>query len=184
MTADSLPDFLTHYYERACGPFRSFSMLPPEEAEALQAMLRARGDVFASKRTEDYLEVRRGLEQRVRALFVEKGGRPIRTRPHYLILGANPWLLGWYREGCELRLPLDDFDPAIVSFTYGDTFPAMHYNDGLPTRGQVYTLAELPALIAEFGLPQVVNPDGARGPRRYIEAQLWDDAPLCRAGVL
>ena len=183
MTPGSLPDFLTHYYERATGPFRSLSNLPPEEADAIQAALRVRGDVFASQRAADYLEVRRGLEQRVRVLFVEKGGRPIRERPHYLILGANPWLLTWYRAGCELRLPLNDFDPASVSFTYGDTFPAMRYDDGLATRGQVYTLAELPALVAEFGLPQVVNPDGARGPRRYIEAQLWDDAPLCRAGV-
>lgn len=178
MTTDSLPDFLCHYYERASGPFRSFSMLAPEEANALQAALRARGDVFASQRAEDYLAVRRELEQRVRALFIAKGGRPIRERPHYLILGANPWLLGWYREGCELRLPLDDFDPATISFTYGDTFPAMRYDDGLPTQGQVYTLDELPALIAEFGLPQIVNPDGACGPRRYIEAQVWDNAPL------
>jgi hypothetical protein len=106
------------------------------------------------------------------------GGGPGGAGPHYLILGANPWLLGWYREGCELRLPLRDFDPATVSFTYGDTFPAMRYNDGLATRGQVYTLAELPALIAEFGLPQIVNPDGIHGPRRYIEAQLWDDTPI------
>jgi len=33
-------------------------------------------------------------------------------------------------------------------------------------------------LIAEFGLPQDWNPEGKRGPDRYIEAQVWEDTPL------
>ncbi|MBN1963525.1 MAG: hypothetical protein JW910_02690 [Anaerolineae bacterium] len=174
----TLPDFLSHYYERAHGPFCNLSDLPPDEAERLLETIRWRGDVFASQRSADYLTIRRGLEERVRELFIAKGGRPRRARPHYLILGACPWLLGWYRDGCELRIPLADFDPAQVSFTYGDTFPALRYGDGKPTRGQVYTLAELPDLVRAYGQPQVVNADGSLGPDRYIEAQVWDDTPL------
>jgi hypothetical protein len=67
--------------------------------------------------------------------------------------------------------------PETLSFTYGDSFPAMRVQDGRPYRGQVYTLAELPALIAAFGLPQEWKRDGQDGPERYIEAQLWDDTP-------
>lgn len=174
----SLPDFLSHYYEAAIGPFVNLSDLPPAEAEALQSQLRQQNETFAGKRDTGYLAIRRKLETRVRQLFCRKGGRPVRQRPHYMILGACPWLETWYTDGRELRIPLARFSADIISFTYGDTFPAMRYQDGKPYRGQVFTLDELPALVKSFGLPQDRNPNGALGPDRYIEAQIWDDAPL------
>ncbi len=174
----SIPDFLSHYYEAARGPFLNLSDLPSDEAEVILGRIRREGAIFASKRAADYLAIRRGLEDQVRQRFIAKGGSPRRLRPHYLILGACPWLISWYREGCELRIPLARVDPTTVSFTYGDTFPAMRYEDGKPYRKQVYTLAELPALVRDFGLPQEWNADGKLGPDRYIEAQLWADEPL------
>lgn len=45
-------------------------------------------------------------------------------------------------------------------------------------RNQVYTLNEIRKVINEFGLPQVWNFDGNKGPERYIEVQIWDDKPL------
>ena len=54
----------------------------------------------------------------------------------------------------------------------------MRYEDGKPYRKQVYTVAELPAVIAAYGLPQAWNHEGEMGPDRYIEAQIWDDDPL------
>ena len=95
-----------------------------------------------------------------------------------MILGSCPWLQTWYKEGRELRVLLAVFRPEVVSFTYGDTFPAMRYPDGKPYRGQVYTLAELPELVRLYGLPQEWNPDGEHGPDRYIEAQVWADEPI------
>lgn len=175
---NGIPDFLYHYYEAADGPFRNLSDLPVEEAQRQLQRIRIAGDRFASQRKNDYLSVRWELESRVRALFIAKGGRPIRMRPHYFVLGKCPWLKSWYPHGCELRIPLRAFQAEIVSFTYGDTFPAMRYSDGKPTRGKVYTQAELPALVEEFGLPQVWNADGMGGPDRYIEAQVWDDEPI------
>ena len=97
----------------------------------------------------------------------------------YAVLGACPWLLAWYPNGRELRLPLGLFPPETISFTFGDTFPAMRIRDGKPFRGRVCTLAELPALLESHGLPQEVNPDGALGPERYVEAQIWQDVPRC-----
>jgi hypothetical protein len=172
------PDFLSHYYEAACGPFLNLSDLPPAEAETILGQIRQEGVIFASKRASDYLQIRRGLEEQVRRLFIDKGGQPRRQRPHYLILGASPWLKAWYVEGRELRLPLSQFDPDTVCFTYGDTFPAMRFQDSRPYRGQVYTLAELPDLIRQYGLPQDWNPDGKLGPDRYIEAQVWADEAI------
>ena len=172
------PDFLCHYYEAAVGPFVNLSDLPLKEAEEHMVRIRQSGNIFASKRSDDYVVIRRELEDRVRALFEKKGGRPARQRPHYMVVGSCPWLLDWYVEGRELRIPLAAFASEHVSFTYGDTFPAMRYGDGKPYRKQVYVLEELPGLIQQFGLPQDWNQDGKRGPDRYIEAQIWSDEPL------
>ncbi len=133
------PDFLCHYYEAEKGPFLNLSDFAPAEAEQVLDQIRQRGDIFASKRSPDYLTIRRELETKVRQLFIAKGGRPVRERPHYMILGACSWLIDWYKNGRELWVPLTAFHPEIVSFTYGDTFPAMRYQDGKPYRRQVYT---------------------------------------------
>lgn len=174
----SVPTILSHYYEAANGPFRSLSDLPRDEAERVLAVIRQSGAGFASQRQDDYLAVREEVETRVRQLFIAKGGVPKRQRPHSMVLGESAWIKQWYAEGCELQIPLAHFPPQIVSFTYGDIFPAMRYHDGKPYRGQVYTLGELHALIQQYGLPQEWNADGHLGPERYIEAQIWDDTPL------
>jgi hypothetical protein len=171
-----LPDMLVHYYERARGPFQSLSDLAPQEAEDVLEQIRLCGDVFASRRAPDYVRVRFELEERMRALFVLRGGRPRRLRPFYFVLGECAWCREWYRDPAEVRVALAQIAPEVVSFTYGDSFPAMRLHDGKPYRGQVYTLAELPGLLEEFGLPQVWNPEGKLAPERYIEAQVWDEA--------
>jgi hypothetical protein len=175
-----VPQVLSHYYEKSSGPFHNLSDLPPDQAEQVLAAIRAGGIGFASQRSDDYLTVRNGLEARVRRLFIEKGGQPKRLHPHSMILGTSTWLKSWYQDGEELCIPLAQFSPKNVSFTYGDLFPAMRYPDGKPYRGQVYLMSELEQLIQQFGLPQDRNPDGHLGPDRYIEAQIWDDAPLSR----
>jgi hypothetical protein len=176
-----LPGFLCHYFEAASGPFRSLSDLPIPEAEAVQEQIRKDSNRFASRRSADYLSIRRGLEDQIRQLFIAKGGEPVRTTPHYMILGDCPWLQTWYVEGCEIRIALECFNPSAVSFTYGDSFPAMRFNDGRPYRGQVYTIHELPELVCCHGLPQIWNSDGKLGPERYIEAQVWEDEPVLKA---
>jgi len=173
-----VPDFLSHYYERADGPFSNLSMLSTEQAERILAEIRRNGNRFASQRASDYLTKRLDLEREIRQRFEEKGGRPKLARPHYMILGTCPWLKRWYVEGQEIQIKLASLPEECLSFTYGDSFPAMNYRDGKPYRGQVYTLNELGEIIQCYGLPQEWNPDGKGGPERYIEAQVWDEAPL------
>ncbi len=175
-----IPDHLYHYYETSRGPLRNLSDLDADEAEAVLEALRQRGDGFASQRKADYLSIRRELEAFVRARFIDKGGDPLRACPHYFTLGDCDWVKSWYAHSSEIHVPLDQFDPLRVSFTYGDIFPAMRYGDGKPYRRQVYVLAEIPDLIEQYGLPQNCNADGKLGPDHYIEAQVWDDAPLLR----
>jgi hypothetical protein len=178
MNQISMPDFLTHYYENSTGPFSNLSMLPLEQAEQILEDIRRNRNRFASQRSSDYLEIRLKLEIKIRQLLEEKGGKPKLARPHYMILGTCPWLKGWYVDGRELQIKLASIPKECVSFTYGDSFPAMNYNDGKPYRGQVYVVSELTEVIQRYGLPQEWNPDGKGGPERYIEAQVWDDTPL------
>ncbi|WP_127533621.1 hypothetical protein [Paenibacillus kobensis] len=169
---------LYHYYDLSTGPFRNLSDLDPCEAERILQEIRTHKKGFASKRSADYLTIRRNLEARARELFVLKGGKPVRSAPHYMTLGECPWLLEWFDEGKQLAIAIDHFDPSVISFTYGDLFPTMRYQDGKKYRGQIYTLPEIIELIDEFGLPQEWNRSGDQGPERYIEVQVWDDLPL------
>ena len=75
---------------------------------------------------------------------------------------------------------IDEFDEWTISFTYGDLFPTMRFQDGKPYRGQIYTKDEICKLIEEYGLPQEWNRRGNKGPERYIEVQIWDDKPLVK----
>ena len=172
------PEVIVHYYEASKGPFQSLSDLRLEDAEAILQKIRHEGTVFASKRNHEYLTIRKSLEDKIYQMFVEKGGRPKRLRPHYFILGHCDWVKTWYCHGREVEILLNTVNPKVISFTYGDSFPAMRYLDGRPYRGQVYTFEELAELVTQYGLPQVWNSDGKDGPERYIEAQVWDDQPV------
>lgn len=175
---DMIPTHLYHYYDTSTGPFRNLSDCSQAEAEAVLKRLQGDSLFFAGRRSEDYLRIRSCLEEKVRALFIKKGGQPDRMHPHYMILGRCDWLLDWYPNPRSLNIPLDQFDERNISFTYGDLFPAMRFNDGQAHFKQVYLKKELAALVNQFGLPQEINPEGSQGPKRYIEAQIWDDGPL------
>lgn len=63
---------LYHYYDEATGPFQNLSDLPPQEAEQILNDLRHQNRSFASKRSQDYLDIRRSLEAKARELFIQK----------------------------------------------------------------------------------------------------------------
>lgn len=107
-------DFLCHYYDAEKGPFLNLSDFALAEAEQGLDQIRRKGESFASKRGLDYLTIRRELETGVRQLFIAKGGKPVRERPHHMIVGACPRLIDWYKDGRELRVPLTTFRPEIV----------------------------------------------------------------------
>jgi hypothetical protein len=175
-----MTNFLCHYYDELTGPFRNLSDLEPDEAERILNEIRLQKKGFASNRSHDYLTIRRSLEVKARELFVMKGGKPIRNYPHYMTFGECPWLLDWFEKGKQLSVPIGDFDANSISFTYGDLFPTMRYQDGKKYRGQIYTIHEIFEVIKEFGLPQEWNLLGNNGPERYIEAQVWDNNPLLK----
>ncbi|MBB6672819.1 hypothetical protein [Cohnella nanjingensis] len=171
---------LYHYYDANRGPFRNLSGLTADEAALLSRQLVQEGRTFASRRSEDYMSIRRGLEAQARAQFIAKGGQPRTAYPHYMTLGVCDWLKTWYENPCVLRLDWDDIREDAISFTYGDLFPTMRVQDRKPYRGQVYTKKEIVAVIEAYGFPQAWNANGEGGPERYIEAQIWDEEEIRR----
>jgi hypothetical protein len=168
-------NYLFHYYEAENGPFRNLSALSNEDAQTVQDNLKLEGIVFASKRSDDYLLIRRQLEELARNIFISKGGKPRKSYPHYMTFGACDWLKEWYRDSKEIKIHIEEFDPRTISFTYGDLFPTMRYRDGKPYRERIYLKHEIIELVKEIGWPQIWNRNGNKGPERYIEVQVWDD---------
>ncbi|NLG25735.1 MAG: hypothetical protein GX558_10295 [Clostridiales bacterium] len=175
--------YLYHYFSRRAGPFKSLSALPADRSQAVLDDLRRRGEGQVTQRQDTYMARRYELEGLARRLLMQAGGRPRRLSPHSMVLGECQWLASWYPDAGCVRLPLAALNPAEVSFTYGDLFPTFspRCRDGREYRGRIYLLRELLELVDRLGLPQHWNPDGALGPERYIEAQVWTDAAVALA---
>ncbi|MDR0928593.1 MAG: hypothetical protein LBM74_02640 [Oscillospiraceae bacterium] len=172
--------YLYHYYDAATGPFLNLSDLSPSEADAVQADIVRSGKGFAAQRNERYLARRRELEQVVRDLFIGKGGQPIRTAPHYMVIGECPWLKTWYTDSRSVKIHVSEFDMRTVSFTYGDTFPTFSdkVTDDAEYRRRVYTYEEVLRLIDKYGLPQHQWNAPIFAQPAYVEAHVWsDDVP-------
>ena len=92
-----------------------------------------------------------------------------------MTLESCDWLATWYKKPSNITIDWNDISQELISFTYGDLFPTMRYQDEKPYRKQVYTKKEIVEVIKEFGMPQVWNKNGDKGPERYIEVQIWDE---------
>ncbi len=170
---------LYHYYEKSAGPFRNLSDLDRDSAQAILDAIKRTNTTFAAHRYDGYLARRGELEALARELFIKKGGRPIRAVPHYMVIGACPWLETWYTEPAFVKIPISRFDTSALSFSYGDLFPTFspRVADGKEYRSTVYTWTEITSVIARYGLPQDWNPVGEFGPERYVEVQVWCEPP-------
>ena len=172
-------EYLYHYFERKMGPFVSMSGLAIEEQMKIQSQFNSA--FFKEFRNQRYYERRTELEQLMRALFIEKGGKPILNVPYYLTIGESPFLTTWYEESEYIKIPIDEFDLQTLSFTYGDTFPTFseRITDGLEYRKKVYLYDEVLGLIRKYGLPQDTWDNTYESPC-YVEVQVWSDMPISK----
>lgn len=178
-------DYLTHYYSSELGPFQSLSALRDDEAIAIMEKLC--DDTPYGARFKDplrYLRDRKATERWVREGFVAKGGKPQAPYPISMVLGSSKWIVKNApdpKTHAEIRIPLAIFTEDDVSFTYPDSMisrwfgqdkPAEYYQPEL--HGQIFTLPEILAIVAERGLPEEgwdsKLPDFLAP---YIEAQVW-----------
>jgi hypothetical protein len=189
-----LPAYVTHYHPAEDRPFQNLSDLPEQEAQIVieQLMERRKADprhkrVFGRK----YLAYRQQVENKLRSLYLAKGGQPKRHAPHYFVLGQSNWFQGAYPDARSIRLPLDALPKDQTTFTYPDSGVAMRVgpNFGLPPdpvrpyHERIFVLDELPKIVAQYGLPHddtMESYDGyhLRTFEKYIEVQLWCDDPI------
>jgi hypothetical protein len=134
---------------------------------------------FIEFRNQRYYERRAELEQIMRALFIEKGGKPILDVPYYMVIGEAPCLTKWYVESEYIKIPINEFDLQTLSFTYGDTFPTFsdRITDGLEYRKKVFLYDEILNLIEKYGMPQDTWDETYESPC-YVEVQVWSDMPI------
>ncbi len=131
-------------------------------------------------------------DRKLRDMFIEHGGHPQRKNPVYMFLGEHrPWETA-YENPAVIKIPLNEFDPLTVSFTYGDSFAVL--NPALfgaeEYWNKVYFAEEVLEVIARRGFPPHVEYDFKRGifPKdnhinnhlKYVEAHIWDDGILSR----
>lgn len=184
---------LAHLYKRGTVPFRSISALSDAEAIDIMRALYREGSVIWERFKEpaDYLQLRRQVEEWLRREFIAKGGQPRTDYPIYMVWGRSKWMETMIDEitlatTMEIQVPLSMFNEKAVSFTYPDSMVSFILNMErnpdyyLPEyHGQVFTLAEMRAILEVNGLPGYKW--GAELPSdmaNYIEAQIWDDEPL------
>ena len=173
--------YLYHYFDKRSGPFKSLTALSEDSAvSVLERIKHERPDSLTAKRDADYINKRMNCEQIVKKEAEAKGILMDIPSPHYLVVEHSPWLATWFEEPGVIKIPIEEFDTRKISFTYGDSMPTFspRVTDGKEYRRKVYTYEEILDVIARYGLPQDWNNDGAKGPERYIEAQVWTDDPI------
>jgi hypothetical protein len=190
----AIPDHVTHYYMASRPPFLNLSDLSEKALDPVMEHLAFERQSGQSSRVfgRRYMELRRLTEQKLRRLFVEAGGTPLRESPHYFVLGSSCWYQGLAKDTKQVTLDLVELPEDATSITIPDSVTAMGLGetfglhvDAKPHHGKVYRLSELKEVVERYGMPvdeKVSNYDGYHhGPfEKYIEVQLWADGPVAR----
>jgi hypothetical protein len=176
---------LTHYYDRANLPFQTLSALDDRSALDIIYSLKERdGAVYRRfKHPEAYLKSRRATELWLRNEFISKGGKPVSIYPKYFVVDCSIWIEdGYTGYSNKIEIPITDFEPNQVSFTYPDSMVSYwlqsqrerdYYRSAY--HGQVFTLAEIQKIIDRFGIPEREwQIDPHRKYDLFIEAQVWN----------
>jgi hypothetical protein len=187
-----IPDYVTHYHLADKTPFLNLSDLTEKEVPGVMRDLARRRKESGLQRVFGgrYMQLRRLTEVKLRQLFVDVGGMPERTTPHYFVLGTSAWYRGLAPDTHEVVVSLADLPADQTSFTYPDSFTAMGYlpQFGLPYiecpyHGRAFRIHELAEVISRHGLP-ADDPSGNYAGyqnkpfEKYIEVQLWTDEPI------
>ena len=173
--------YLYHYFDKRDGAFRNLSDCTQEDAKQVLDKLRSeRPNAQATQRQSTYIEDRLGYEQMARDLFQSMGGKMTRYAPHYMVVEECPWLYTWFEQPDYIKIPIEEFDLATLSFTYGDMHPTFspRVKDNKEYRKKLYMYEDILKLIEKYGLPQIWNGDGRFGPEIYIEVQVWSDETI------
>ena len=163
--------------------------LPIEEARQLLIEKKNTGN-FGNPDIEGFLRNRYNRDKQLREIFIEHGGKPQRAAPIYMMLGEHRQWESAYENPAVIKIPLKEFDPLTVSFTYGDSFAI--FNPKLFGEeeywNKIYFADEILEVVERLGFPPHVEYDFKRSiyptdkhinhHLKYVEAHVWDDEVL------
>lgn len=182
-----IPSYITHYYLPDRRPFLNLSELDDSVLDLVLTELREKHSKGELKRTfpDSYVEERRKTERHIRQHFVRKGGKPTRSYPHYFVLGESTTLRDMEADLREVRIPLSEVYPKLLSFTWPDSMASLELAEDpqlrKPYHGQVFTLQEIAEVVRHHGSPvDGLMRTAQHGYINYIEAQLWSDEPVAK----
>jgi len=186
-----LPDFITHYYERDCGPFlnmcdlsdQDIQIIAEREKDALTGFNRfAIGD--------DFVHWRKAADDLLIRSYTEKFDTTPSGRPFFALLGEFDKTQGLYRNSEKLELAVSEFADHELTFMYPDhahligyyksDAPSLFYDlpknwKEQPFWGKLFTYSELVESFEVMGINKMIeshkNNDGWAG--CYVEAHIW-----------
>lgn len=180
-------NYLYHYYEKDQPPFRTLTLLPFEEAKVIMHTLLGENTMFD---VDNFLNLRYERDKALYEKFISIGGKPVRTAPVYFTLGANKGMKTWFDMPDFIKIPLSEFEPDTVSFTYGDSFAVLNpsLDTGEEWWGKVFNYNGIIKLINKYGFPEDPAYDMKNRifPKdkhinhylKFIEAHVWSDIAL------
>jgi len=179
------PNFITHYYLSDRLPFLSLSDLEGDiNNPVFQEMLnRHASDQSYNRRFgTNYLKTRISVENKLRDLFIQRGGRPKRQYPIYFVLGESKWFQHLNAKHKEIRIPISELPDESVSVTFSDSYITMTDNSKLYYE-KVYFISEAKSFLSQYGVPKDKVPENydrywEGNFEKYYEVQVWDDEVL------
>ena len=181
--------YLYHYFEQNLGPFMSLTSLPIEEAREILTYQKSIGK-FGNPDIEGFLLKRYKRDEQLLDMFIKRGGHAQMKNPVYLFLGEHCQWKSAYENPSEIKIPLCEFDPLTVSFTYGDSFAVLNpVLFGVEEYwNKVYFTDEILDIVERHGFPPHVEYDFKLGiyptdkhinnHLKYVEAHVWDNDVL------
>ena len=177
-----IPTFITHYHLADRQPFLTLSELKTGRGEAIFKNLKdrhKREPGYKRRYGQSYLDTRRRIEDKLRQLFIARGGEPRRKYPFYFVLGRSSWFRRLAEEHREIRIVLSSLDPKTTSFTFPDSYVALS-RDEKPYHGKVFLLPELESIVSQYGMPEDEQSPNYQSYwkgdfEKYIEFQIWED---------
>jgi hypothetical protein len=174
---------LYHYSEADKFCLRSIMDLSFAEAFQILEEKRKKYPKNVSPQVKVFLEKRIERERQMREKFINIGGKPTRKTPIYFFVGACEEYLKFYVNPRVILIPLKEFNPKHISFTYGDSMPIFspELNDGREFWQNVFSYEQITNLVKKYGLPSshavYENSEGGSHKRalKCIEAQVWDN---------
>ena len=163
-----------------------------EEARQVLLAKKAAGK-FGNPDIDGFLQKRYGRDRMLREAFIAHGGKPQRDAPFYMTFGRpdRQWASA-YEHPARVKIPLKEFDPPTISFTYGQSFAVFNPALSGPEEywNKIYFADEILGVIERNGYPPKVKYDFKRRifPKDkpindhllYVEAHIWSDEVVGR----